>query len=33
VQYEHIDHFGPFQDPWTLARDAAEHAAKADAER
>ena len=26
LRYEHIGHFGPLQDPWTVARDIAGHA-------
>jgi pimeloyl-ACP methyl ester carboxylesterase len=26
VRYPHIGHFGPFQDPWTVARDITQHA-------
>lgn len=26
VQYDHIGHFGPLQDPWTVARDIRAHA-------
>jgi pimeloyl-ACP methyl ester carboxylesterase len=26
-RYEHIGHFGPFQDPWTIARDIERHTA------
>lgn len=25
IRYPHIGHFGPFQDPWTVARDVAAH--------
>jgi pimeloyl-ACP methyl ester carboxylesterase len=25
IRYEHIGHFGPLQDPWTVARDLAAH--------
>jgi pimeloyl-ACP methyl ester carboxylesterase len=25
LRYEHIGHFGPFQDPWTISRDLAAH--------
>ena len=25
IRYEHIGHFGPFEDPWTVARDIARH--------
>jgi pimeloyl-ACP methyl ester carboxylesterase len=25
IRYEHIGHFGPLQDPWTVARDLARH--------
>jgi pimeloyl-ACP methyl ester carboxylesterase len=27
VRYDHIGHFGPLQDPWTIARDLANHVA------
>jgi hypothetical protein len=27
IKYQHIGHFGPFQDPWTIGRDIASHAA------
>lgn len=27
IRYEHIGHFGPLQDPWTVARDLAAHVA------
>ncbi len=26
IRYPHLDHLGPFQDPWTVARDLSEHA-------
>jgi hypothetical protein len=26
-RYDHIGHFGPLQDPWTVARDIERHAA------
>jgi pimeloyl-ACP methyl ester carboxylesterase len=29
IRYDHIGHFGPLQDPWTVARDIAEHIATA----
>jgi pimeloyl-ACP methyl ester carboxylesterase len=29
IRYEHIGHFGPLQDPWTIARDIAVHAVTA----
>jgi pimeloyl-ACP methyl ester carboxylesterase len=25
IRYDHIGHFGPLEDPWTIARDIAEH--------
>jgi pimeloyl-ACP methyl ester carboxylesterase len=27
IRYDHIGHFGPLQDPWTVARDLADHVA------
>ena len=29
VRYDHIGHFGPLQDPWTIAHDLANHVASA----
>ena len=26
-RYDHLDHFGPFEDPWTISRDIRAHAA------
>jgi pimeloyl-ACP methyl ester carboxylesterase len=28
IRYDHIGHFGPLQDPWTIARDIATHISK-----
>jgi hypothetical protein len=25
IRYEHIGHFGPLEDPWTVARDISRH--------
>ena len=29
IRYDHIGHFGPLQDPWTVARDLSQHAERA----